>query len=121
MNIAKKPVSQTFRVVGTRLQNDRVGEIETAKIEWQGATDLRAEDLAPKQGTSKAAASEWLRGALSNGGVERDELLSAGTAMGFSESTIARARREIGAMPARTSSFPSKTVWALPRADGSLQ
>ena len=113
MNIAAKPTSQTFRVVGTRLHNERCGEIETAKIEWEGATDLRAEDLAPKQEPRKAAASVWLLDRLSGGGVERNEILAAGKAAGFSESTLARARQEIGAVPVRTADFPSKTVWQL--------
>jgi hypothetical protein len=118
MNIARVPVSQAFKVSGTTIVDPKEGEIETAKVDWLGATDLRADDLAPKQETRKGAASAWLVDTLSDGGVERDELIAAGKAQGFSESTLARARQEIGVVPERTQDFPSKTVWRLPDKGG---
>ena len=115
MNVAKKPTSQTFRVVGTRVQSDRFGEVETAAIQWEGATDLRADELGnAKQKTMVAEAEAFIRGLLSDGPKPFAEIQADAEDAGIGRSALDRLKSTGRIVVTRTQDFPAKTFWALP-------
>jgi len=114
MNIAAKPVSQTFRVESRMLPSEKLGKIETAAIVWEGATEMSAQDLgAVKVGSVVADAQAWLRQRLADGPVLYSALLAEGKSEGISRNALTRARDAGGVKVHTTSTFPKQTEWSL--------
>ncbi len=115
MNVTKKPTSQTFRIMGTRVPSEAFGEVDTAAVEWAGATDLRADELGnAKQTTLAAQAESFVRGLLRDGSKPFTEVMVAAEEAGIGRGALDGLKRTRRVVVTRTQDFPAKTFWALP-------
>jgi putative DNA primase/helicase len=94
---------------------------DVPRVAWQGATDVTAEDIAtwkPPRASEEGAvdsAKTWLREYLSEGAVERSEVLRDGRAEGHSQSALDRASKQLGVSKPRVGTAKKhRTTWSLP-------
>lgn len=98
-----------------RIATDETG---TPYIEWEpDAVEVDVDDVltAPvdrEARTDRQEAADWLREQLAEGPVRAKEIMSDAKALGFSERTLQRARRDIGA-EARKEGFGGAWRWEL--------
>lgn len=92
-----------------------------AHVEWRGRSEHSAEALnlarlgSPMAADAESEADTWLRGLLTDGARERQEVLRLAKDRGFPERTIERAARRLG-VQRDTSGFGAdrKSIWTLP-------
>jgi hypothetical protein len=74
----------------------------------------RGDVLGARTPTKKESAEAWLAGTLSDGDWhDVAALKDAGQTIGYSESTLDRAAREIGVEKKKTDTYPSRSQWRL--------
>lgn len=105
-NVGPKKSALSYRIVGAiGGVDERTGQdISTSRIEWLGETDKRVEDLlsgdseSSKPATKLQACTTWLQNWIDeNGGcVVVGPTMAAAKVLGFKDSTVRRARDELG-------------------------
>ncbi len=118
-NLGVQPASLVFTLAAT-------DGSDAARVDWLGASDTSAEDLAaPTVGehggivksrrATRTTEAEWLKALLVPGAPVERELLQANAARdGLKWDRVKRAARDLRVMARRTESFPSKGVWIFP-------
>jgi hypothetical protein len=91
-NLAERPASLGFRIVGT--------DSGVARLEWLGPSPLTADELVEKPRRARrdavSAAMDFLRERLADGPCTRSQLLDEAAALGLSLRTLERAKAELG-------------------------
>jgi len=115
-NLAPPPPSLAFRIEGT--------EAGVSRIVWLGQSEHTAESLTEARASEEGEAGQrskveecakCLRDWLASGAMDRKEVLRLGRDRGFSDSTVERAARRIGAVH-DPSGFGKerRSMWSLP-------
>jgi hypothetical protein len=117
----------TFEIDNTLVANTTDGDIYTGKLRWTGETEQTIRDVveAAASGGDKTRtkdAAQWLKQFLTqHHGVAQSSLIKkAGGDAGHSESTLKRARRQVGVTTESTKTFPRITFWLLPGVEVDL-
>ena len=115
MNLARDPNGLAYRIADGRVQ------WETDGVHMHADDAFAAEVAAaePKRGrgsSERHEAAEWLREELSHGSVPTTQILEIGKELGFSERTLRRAYKSIGAKPTKES-FGGRWFWGLAGQD----
>lgn len=111
-NLGKKPATLQFRLVD-------VPELEVARIEWLGVSDLSAEDLLAGKviGVDQMAewdeATEWLQDYLGGGEKELQHMQRDAAAMKISKESLRKAQTRLRARN-KKNGFGGKWMVALP-------
>jgi hypothetical protein len=91
-NLAARPPSQAFRIIGT--------DSGVARLDWLGPTPLTADELVEKPRPARrdavAEAMGFLRERLADGPCTRSRLLDEAASLGLSLRTLERAKTELG-------------------------
>jgi len=120
--------TMTYRITGAHVADTPEGEVWTGKVEWLGestqtiADALIASSDDPDSRTATRDAVEWLGDYLPSVGGSADSAIvkAAGKAVGHSERTLARARKQLRVV-ATSTGFPRTTHWSLPAAPDTPQ
>ncbi len=115
-NLSPQAKTLTYQTIGLCVTEK---QIPTSKIEWGGECDLTAQDLTirPDQNErhDRQEAARWLMAFLSDGSKDATEVFKEGNRLGFSESTLNRAKKTAGILSdKRAFSGNNSWVWRLP-------
>jgi hypothetical protein len=99
------------------------GEGEHPRIEWLGASQVNAQDLAalpvdPEDRSALDAAMEFLTERLADGPVPAPDLFSAADQEGIAARTLRRAQKALGVVSRKSGGPGTPWVWALPPIKG---
>ncbi len=106
--------------LGFRLVPDAAGR---PSVRWTGPVDLTADELCataePVGKRPRERAAEWLRAELANGPRKAGELTAAAAAVGITERTLDRAKKELGIKAVQVrQGGRSEWVWSDPAVKG---
>jgi AAA domain len=110
-NFGAESASLAYRIVGMATKR-----IDTSKIEWQGESTVRPEDLGSSRGPGRPAdlrneVEDWLLAELESGPDMRRNIMDKAKAMDYAERTVLRAKTDLGVTHRREG---METVWELP-------
>jgi hypothetical protein len=115
MNAAQKPKSLRFRIVPATVENADGQKVATSKVEWLGETDYSADDLCKPSGDTAGSAlddtTDFLKQVLADGPVPAVEVKNQAEEVGISNSTLQRAKVQLGVKSKKTA---SGWYWNLP-------
>jgi RecA-family ATPase len=114
-NLAPIAPSLAYRVVSDE-------EFDCARIEWDGTTEHRANDLlaieSDEDRTERDDAADWLRDLLADGAMPASEVKTLARKVGHAERTLTRARNRIGAKTRRDGFGKGAVyVWYMPATE----
>jgi hypothetical protein len=120
-----RPASRIFEIEPMVVEADG-HRIDTARLAFVGFGEHRARDLLGVQvgedRPKENAAVNFLQRALAGGEwYEAPPIKKAAEAEGITDSTLKRARRDLGVEYKRTETFPSVNCWRLPLQSGHTQ
>jgi hypothetical protein len=102
-NHSSKPKTLKYRIVKKSVAVDTEAEVSTSGIEWVGTSELTSDELVAEldheKSTALAKACEFLKDALKDGPLSSTELMEQAKAAGHAETTINRAKQELGIKP----------------------
>lgn len=109
LNLAKDPDGLAYRIADGRVEWEQL----PVAMHADEAFAIELSDKNPKRrGTEREEAAEWLCEFLSDGEKPASEVLETGKQYGFSERTLRRAYKQIGAKPQKES-FEGPWLWRL--------
>ena len=117
LNLGPKPDALAYRLVPDAVNPD------VPRVNWEGSVTHTAADLLAAHDeddddrTERDAALEWLRDALSGGGLPAKEVIRRGAADGHSVTTLKRAKKKAGVRSVKLgmpSADGQKWVWEWP-------
>lgn len=109
LNLARDPDGLAYRIDDARV----VWEYDPVQMHADEAFLMEFAEKNPKpRGSERAEAVEWIREFLANGELPASEVIETGKQYGFSERTLRRAYKEIGAKP-KKESFEGPWLWKL--------
>lgn len=110
LNLARDPDGLAYRITDGRV----AWEDLPVTMHADEAMAMELVDKKPNaRGNERKEAAEWLLSFLVDGNKSASEVIETGTHFGFSERTIRRAYKEVGAKP-RKQSFDGPWLWSLP-------
>lgn len=115
-NLSQSAKTLSYQTIGICVTEER---IPTSKIVWGGECDLTAQDLTirPDQNErhDRQEAARWLMVFLSDGPKDATEIFKEGKRLGFSDSTLNRAKKKAGILSdKRAFSGNNSWAWRLP-------
>lgn len=112
LNLARDPTGLAYRIEDSRVVWDDL----PVSMHADDAIASEYTDKKPtKRGSEREEAAAWLLEFLASGEVPATEVTETGTQFGFSDRTIRRAYKEVGAKP-RKQSFDGPWLWSLPNS-----
>lgn len=119
-NLGAIPPSLAFRKVGVTVETASQGLIDTLGLRWKsGDAKFSADELLARReegstGDDGNAVKDWLREVLSDGQVDRREILKAARGEGYAVRTVDRAATRIGVVKLRSGSGADRrSHWSL--------
>lgn len=121
-NVGRHASTLCFRIVSHQI-TEADENLETSCVQWEGeAPALVASDLLVRMDRNetgdRAEAREWLKDYLAHGPQPSQQLLQEGKKEGFSESTVKRAKKDLGVKSVKVG-FGEQSHWCsqLPEED----
>lgn len=118
-NMAAPALSLAFELESMQLPGR---DIETVRIVEAGVSEYQAADLLsierPQRGSKLAGAVVFLEEELAEGPKLASELIESGKEVGYSESTLKRAKDELG-IESQKAGFGVGWLWSLPTPESS--
>lgn len=111
-NLSIRPPSLSFRMDSVYLES--IGA-DIPRVQWEGESSYDADDLLASHSSEEAAewadAKDFLADLLSMGPVESETVFTEGKKVGFSASTLKRAKKALGCKSFRAGAFASGGYW----------
>lgn len=112
--------SLTYVVEPEVIEADDGEDVKTARIRFTGKSERSVRDIlsdneTPADRTERAQCAEWLRGKLKAGPQPSTDIEAEGKALGYSESTINRARKQLKVSATKTGRGRKPWLLELPK------
>ena len=121
-NLASKPMSLRYRIIGKKSATEETEAWETSAIEWIGTSDLDADELVAesemKPDTALQKAQAFLQVVLEAGPVKATHVMEQGSKVGHSTATMQRASKKLKlAKKSIFNGLTKESYWSLDAKD----